>query len=666
MNDDVASVQARVDRLFLDPASRPARTEGFAAGIADAGAPAEQPFSPFERDDILEAQQVADELGAQAAGKTGDDAGHAVMDAVERELGRRRPALVQHAFKIFASRTPDVAVRVPTFREIAAHREARSAGLGFAAGVEEAPEPSPEPDMDYFRHDIDLSDHHDHWHVIYPGGVDGDSPIHGELFLYMHEQMLARYDTDRHAVGLAPVQPYAATFEAYANDPVPATPVPYWVRQVFTDPPFSPRPANFLAARAWSGTPKLRAQLARQKTAFDEVAHARYPSAEALGADLEGISASAAAPPPNNLHNQGHVLLGYADPAAGTPAVMITTATAMTDPVFYRWHRRIDDVSFAWQDAQPANALGLSAANAAVKLRRSLAAGAADGQSPDLIVVPWQTVKAGGLDYTAYGKTTFGSDAAWGLDPQDLGAEYVLRTQLVYDETTHERKLALDDHFVYYLRVENTDARDARKVMFRVFLVAEELFGDDPAARRRMIEMDKFVATVAAGTKTVVARPSWHSTVIRRKSVTDDASAPADVNEDDHAFVAGEERSWCDCGLPYRLLLPRGKPGAGMAFRLVVVMTDGEDDLVEHDAVECHSVSYCGRQAKLTGRREYNDAKPMGYPFDRKLNGAGGKPGGLRTVLAGAPNVALRALTIVNTDATADTGGGDGGGATPI
>ncbi len=657
MNDDAPSVQARVDRLFLDPAAvTPMRTEGFAAGITDAKA--QQPFSPFDRDDIIEAQQLADELGAVAATGPGEAAGHAVMDTVERELGRRRPALVQHAFKIFASRTPDVAVRIPTFREIATRRAAASTERGFAAGAEAPGEPTPEPEMDYFRHDIDLSDHHDHWHVIYPGGFDGDSPIHGELFLYMHEQMLARYDTDRHAVGLEPVKPYAATFDAYATEPVPTTPVPFWVRQVFTDPPFSPRPDGFLAAQAWAGTP----QLSGQKAAFDKVAHARYASAEKLGADIEGVTARATDPRPSNLHNQGHVLLGYADPAAQTPAVMITTATAMTDPVFYRWHRRIDDVSFAWQDAQHPNTLGLSAANAAVKLRKTLAAGGADtaggGESPDLIVLPWQTVKASGLDYTAYGTKTFGSDANWGRDPKDLGADYVLRTRIVFDDTTQERKLALDDHFVYYLRVENTDAHAARKVMFRVFLVAEELFGDDPQARRRMIEMDKFVATIQPGTKTVVARPSWYSTVIRRKSVTDDASAPANVNEDDHAFVPGEENSWCDCGLPYRMLLPRGKPGDGMAFRLAVVLTDGEDDLVDHDAVECHSVSYCGRQAKLTGKREYNDAKPMGYPFDRKLDGANGTPGGLRTVLGAAPNVALRALTIVNTDTTAAGGGG--------
>jgi hypothetical protein len=656
VNDDAPSVQARVDQLFLAPETVvPLRTEGFAAGIGAEAPQTARPFSPFDRADVLEAQQLADELGAVAKQGQGDAAGHAVMDAVERELGRRRTALVQHAFKIFASRNPAVAVHVPTFREIATRRAAEPAERGFAAGAEEAPsEPSPEPEMDYFRHDIDLSDHHEHWHVIYPSGVDGGSPIHGQLFLYMHEQMLARYDTDRHALGLDPVKPYAATFDAYANEPVPTTPVPYWVTQVFTGRnAFGPRPDNFLVAREWAGTPQLQAQ----QDAFDALARAAYASAEALGADLEGVAVIDSDPPPNNLHNQGHMLLGYADLAAQAPAVMIDPATAMTDPVFFRWHRRIDDVSFAWQDAQPPNALGLSAANGAVELRKTLPGGDAGGaESPDLIVLPWQTVAASGLDYIAYGKATFGTDAAWGRDPRDLGAGYVLRTKLVRDDTTRENKLALDDHFVYYLRVENTDARSARKVMFRVFLVADELFGDDAQARRRMIEMDKFTATVEPGAKTVVARPSWHSTVIRRKSVTDDASAPATVNEDDHAFVQGEGTSWCDCGLPYRLLLPRGKPGPGMAFRLVVVMTDGEDDLVEHAEVECHSVSYCGRQAALTGNREYNDAKAMGYPFDRKLDGADGRTGGLRTALAAAPNVALRTLTIVNTDAT--SGGG--------
>ena len=32
---------------------------------------------------------------------------------------------------------------------------------------------------------------------------------HGELFFYMHEQMLARYDTERRALGFGPVVPFA-------------------------------------------------------------------------------------------------------------------------------------------------------------------------------------------------------------------------------------------------------------------------------------------------------------------------------------------------------------------------------------------------------------------------------------------------------------------------
>jgi len=53
----------------------------------------------------------------------------------------------------------------------------------------------PEHALAYFREDIGLNLHHWHWHLVYPSS--GETNVvkkdrRGELFYYMHLQMLAR------------------------------------------------------------------------------------------------------------------------------------------------------------------------------------------------------------------------------------------------------------------------------------------------------------------------------------------------------------------------------------------------------------------------------------------------------------------------------------------
>lgn len=55
----------------------------------------------------------------------------------------------------------------------------------------------PEHLMAYFREDIGINSHHWHWHLVYPifgpNASFFDKDRRGELFYYMHQQMLCRY-----------------------------------------------------------------------------------------------------------------------------------------------------------------------------------------------------------------------------------------------------------------------------------------------------------------------------------------------------------------------------------------------------------------------------------------------------------------------------------------
>nr|SVE74040.1 EOG090X01XB [Daphnia barbata] len=66
--------------------------------------------------------------------------------------------------------------------------------------------------LSYFREDLGINSHHWHWHLIFPveatGEIINPPDRRGELFYYMHQQILARYDAERIANGLARVTSY--------------------------------------------------------------------------------------------------------------------------------------------------------------------------------------------------------------------------------------------------------------------------------------------------------------------------------------------------------------------------------------------------------------------------------------------------------------------------
>lgn len=54
----------------------------------------------------------------------------------------------------------------------------------------------PEHHVAYWREDVGVNQHHWHWHTVYPHSGDHrvvNKSRRGELFYYMHEQMIARY-----------------------------------------------------------------------------------------------------------------------------------------------------------------------------------------------------------------------------------------------------------------------------------------------------------------------------------------------------------------------------------------------------------------------------------------------------------------------------------------
>lgn len=64
--------------------------------------------------------------------------------------------------------------------------------------------------MAYFREDVGVNLHHWHWHLVYPYDAPTialvDKDRRGELFYYMHQQIMARYNFERFSHGLPRIE----------------------------------------------------------------------------------------------------------------------------------------------------------------------------------------------------------------------------------------------------------------------------------------------------------------------------------------------------------------------------------------------------------------------------------------------------------------------------
>jgi tyrosinase len=507
---------------------------------------------------------------------------------------------------------------MPTLRQqlaVTTRKEPQRLQRMTRAAATAAASPSPEDALRYYRHDLDLSDHHLHWHALYPWSqpVEG---MQGRLFLYMHQQMLARYDTERFAAGLDPVVPFVQWDKpqswraAFSDKTLPPDPIAPWITAFWIKNQQAPASAYIPfdehgRSPAQNDPADLKLVLAGLQRVYDGITTKRYQNYDAVGADLEASN-----PPsdPNDAgpHNMGHGVFATPPNDPNHMFVMGVPEVAMTTPVFYRWHRAIDDFGFGWQESQGTD--DTHYVTPSVVQRRGTAPAAT--RSPDIILTPRSAIAdimAPDFDLDAWGETTFGGakfDAA--ADAAVDMAELV--TDLTDDPGIQGLSmLSIQTDWVYFLRMHNTGNADVT-VTVRIWLAALALAKD----RRNWIEMDKFVATVPAGAKKVVSRPGWQSTVVRRKSVDAPMTLAETKDEFDDAGTATRENFWCECGLPYRLLQPRGTT-AGMPARFLVLLTDADQDGTAALATpQCGSVLYCGKTDST-----WPDKQEMGFPFHR-------------------------------------------------
>ncbi|XP_055916809.1 phenoloxidase 1-like [Eupeodes corollae] len=470
--------------------------------------------------------------------------------------------------------------------------------------------------MDYFREDIGINMHHWHWHLVFPN----NGPIEvvrkdrrGELFMYMHNQILSRYNLDRLCNNLGRTVPLTNL-----REPIPEGYYPKLLDTVSnrTYPPRMPGQKLHDMNRPDLITTLADLELWRNRiigsidrgSVFDPAGN-QIPMDEKTGIDLLGnlIESSALSINPQfygDLHNRGHLIISYIhDPDSKYTreySVMGDTITAMRDPVFYRWHMFIELLGARHKAFLPPyqpKELG----SEQIVVEDFITICKSKGSQPNVMNTFWQKSDV---------------DIGVNLDGRQNESSATFR----FTHLAHEP-------FDYRVSVNNTGG--IIETTCRIFLlpIEDERMIELTLDEQRLmaVEMDRFSVVLKPG-QNIIRRSSTDSSVtIPFNQTFKPNTAPGDLNNPEVCL-----KNYCSCGWPSHMLLPKGTP-EGKMFKLFIMLSEdslgtlnAQPSFLELNArfkgetknagKNYNAFSFCGLKDE-----KYPDQRSMGFPFDRRL-----------------------------------------------
>ncbi|XP_077295280.1 phenoloxidase subunit 2-like isoform X2 [Arctopsyche grandis] len=452
----------------------------------------------------------------------------------------------------------------------------------------------------YFREDIGINLHHWHWHLIYPFSSANREIVakdrRGELFYYMHQQILARYNAERLSNSLARVKRFNnfrnPIAEGYYSKLDSLTSGRAWTpRQAGATWQDLNRPSddiilNIEQIEQW----RDRIDAAISSGNIENEAGESVPlDIDTLGNIMESSMLSPNANFYGDFHNSGHLFTAYVhDPDnkyLELFGVMADEATTMRDPFFYRWHAQIDNIFQKFKSSaavQPYNRAQLTNPNITIT-----SINVNGGAKPNVIQTLWMQSDV---------------DLSRGLDFSNRGPVLVRFTHLNHIP------------FTYTINVNN--AGEAKMGTVRIFIAPKVDERGLPWQlndhRLMFIEMDRFTTTVQSGENSIVRRSDESSVTIPFERTFRSLSGdPRDETETSAAF------NFCGCGWPQHMLVPKGT-AKGADYQVFAMISNYDLDVIEQDTagVPCSDAfSFCGIKDRL-----YPDRRSMGYPFDRPPN----------------------------------------------
>ncbi|CAH1163694.1 unnamed protein product [Phaedon cochleariae] len=451
----------------------------------------------------------------------------------------------------------------------------------------------------YFREDIAINLHHWHWHLVYPFEAAMEivnKNRRGELFYYMHQQVMARYNFERLSNKMKRVERFID-----------------WTSEI--SEAYFPKLDSLVASRSWPARvanqklSNLRRETDQITIDLDDMVRWRdriyaainsgvvrnaqgqdIPLTEFEGIDVLGNIIESSILSPNrefygDMHNMGHIMISYIhDPDhrhLESFGVMGDSATAMRDPIFYRWHAYIDDIFQRFKSTLPRytvaqlNNPGITVNEVSIE----------SGGKRNNIQTFWQQSDV---------------DLSRGMDFQPRGAVFVRFTHLQHQEFN-------------YRIVVNNQSGGAKQATCRIFMAPKYdergnpwLFRDQ---KNMFIELDKFKVNLKQGPNTITQASTKSSVTIPFERSFRDVDTNRPQGGD-----ALAQFNFCGCGWPQHMLVPMGSP-EGMECQLFVMLSNYDDDRIDQSTEgTCNDAdSFCGIKDRL-----YPDRRSMGYPFDRQ------------------------------------------------
>jgi len=459
------------------------------------------------------------------------------------------------------------------------------------------PTTDPESLLWYFREDPMVSAHHLHWHlkmsnrqvpVWHPSnGLNFDR--RGEMFYFMHKQMLCRYNADRLGLGLELTTPFLPNewsqpvypgYDSKLSDPngIIYPPRPPGARL----PDISGMVMAYNMVRRGIREGTLMMVSGPQRLGY---AQGIDYGISALGDALEAFIQS---PILGNLHNDGHQQVGLMHVASmgneGNTGlgVMGQPNGAVRDPLFFRWHKLIDDIHQEYKNGLPAygdqelDFAGVEITAAHVQSERGA------GSNNLYTYMDSSTVRLQSIDLQA----TDGSSV-----------------NIAYDRLNHIP-------FTYHVNIRS--ATETQGIL-RFFLIPAGIrLPSHTDITQVAIEMDRFLIFMNPGDN-YFSRHSSSSPFVSKSSMP--------LVELQERLLLGqiteEQFNWSGCGWPQTLTLPRGREG-GMGFRLYTmvsqVLPDDSALTANWERMQYTSWSWCGVRRN---EGDVPDSRPMGFPLDR-------------------------------------------------
>ncbi|XP_037029057.1 hexamerin-1.1-like [Bradysia coprophila] len=467
-----------------------------------------------------------------------------------------------------------------------------------------------ESKLSYFMEDIGLNTYYYYFHMDYPFWMTGKNYLttterRGELYLFKHQQILARYYLERLSLGMGTI-PTFSWMENIRTGYYPA--LRYYNGEYF------PMRDNFYNMYTEYNYFDLDIVTRYERRILDAIDLGYFTLYDGTKYELTK---------PENIDNLALLIKGFTDVEdirfygyleyfakmlLGTsmttmnyhrtiPSVLEHFETSMRDPIFYQLYKRIINYYWSFKTHLPS-------------------------YTTDDLLFDGVKIESVFVDKLVTFFDTFYSDITNVVDVEKFDDTYTKTDMYTFGRKAHytgkdfvikTKQLRLN-HKPFNVRL-NVLSNKAQRAVVKMFLGPKyNEFGFEyrniNENRENFVELEHFVVDLAAGMNTIDRNCQQFSKFIG------DYTTYYDLYKDLMMSTKSEMKFAYDkyekhCGFPWRLMLPKGTKG-GMEFQMFFIVVPQID--IQTTMMRDEPMFICGNYD------QYVDYRSYGFPLDRTIN----------------------------------------------